>query len=470
MIHNSASGRVRSHLETLIAAGSVGDRLPSVRQLMAELGASPTTIRSAVSDLVRSGVVEAISGSGTFIAAVPRARPMVVADHAWQSVTLSPELEDHSMLEPIRALAGPGVIDLSSGYPEVDLQPVSLIAAAVRDAARRPGSFGRVSSEGIDPLRSWFAEKIDPQLRHRVLIMPGGQAALSLIFRAVCMPGDTVLMESPTYAGALVAVRSAGLVPVPVPMDSGGLCVDQLEPIIQQSGARVLFVQPRYQNPSGVTMERDRREALLGLAQKYRLMIVEDDWISDLAKVGESAGPLASLDDHGHVIHLRSLTKSVAPGIRVAALASAGSIAARLHQVRSAEDYFVSPLLQETALGVVTSPRWPGHLRRLRVALVERRSCLRNALEGIPGLHVESGLGESVSPLHVWCRVDGVGLGQDLREVALREGVSIVDGRRWYPGTSEGVMIRLSTAASDLQQIETGVARLATALQSLSLD
>ena len=454
----------------------MGDRLPSVRQLMAELGVSPATVRAAVSDLVRSGKVETISGSGTYICAF-REEPLVSADTSWQTLALGvngQEHRDERVLEPLRGLTATGVIDLASGYPDESLQPRALIASAAREALRRPGIFGRVASEGSRPLRHWFEEQIDPTRQHRVLIMPGGQAALSLVFRALCLPGDAVLVESPTYAGALVAIRAAGMVAVPLPTDTEGLRVDHLDSVIDSSGCRVLYIQPRFHNPTGFSLSVSRRSQLIEIAERRGLIIIEDDWLADLAGAGKNSAPLASIDPHGHVVHIRSLTKSIAPGIRVAAIGSVGALAARLYEVRSAEDFFVSPLLQETALWVVTSPRWPGHLRKLSRTLHQRKRFLWEQVRRLGGVHLLEGDGMSlaspanpVSPLHLWLSIDGLGPDDDLRTSALRYGVSVVSGVDWIPGPSRGVYLRLSNAAVSKDQLVQGVERLGWALAEL---
>ncbi len=442
---------------------------------MSELGVGPATIRQAVSELVRLDKIETIPGSGTFIAPKSTQRVATPADTAWQTLALGSDVSERSVLDPLVGLVPVGVIDLASGYPDSTLQPTALIAASVREAARRPGTFGRSASEGLGPLREWFEEQIDPERRHRVLIMPGGQAALSLIFRALCLPGDVILMESPTYAGALVSARAAGLTPVPVAVDGEGIDMDQLEETIGQSGARVIYVQPRFQNPTGATLSVKRRQRLVELADKHHLIIIEDDWLADLAEPGWSAGLLSSIDPDGHVVHLRSLTKSIAPGIRVAAIGAVGAIANRLHQVRASEDFFVSPLLQETALGVVTSTRWPGHLRKLRSALLDRRRFLQAHVQKVPGLSLVQANEEATpSPLHLWIDVSGrdgrtTVSDQVVREAALRHGVSVVAGAAWYPGTSDSPRIRLSNAAVGHDALELGVERLAAALQELAI-
>jgi len=429
---------------------------------MGELGVSPATVRQAVSELVRSGKVETIPGSGTFVARPPDRR-REANDLSWQTLALGAAQTDVDLLAPIQSVPTADTIDLASGYPDESLQPVGLLARAMRSAARRPGTFGRAPSEGLAPLRDWFAAQLSPQREHNILVVPGGQAALSLTFRALGMAGDVVLTESPTYVGAIAAARAAGLTTVPVPMDRHGVLVDQLEAAVEQTGARLLYLQPRFHNPTGACLSRDRRDPLMALAVRHHLVIVEDEWLCDLDDPKTAQPSLASRDPDGHVVHVRSLTKSVAPAMRVAGLAATGPIAQRLHQTRSAEDFFVSPIMQETALNVVTSPGWSGHLRQLRLALAERQASLLASVSEIPDWGPDPRRG----PLHAWLETPQ-GINADaLRDAALRHGVAIVSGTSWHPADSAGSHIRLSIAASPPSQIVEGITRLGQAIETM---
>lgn len=430
---------------------------------MAQLGVSPTTVRQAVSDLVRAGRIDAISGSGTFIRAPLVATAPPPADTSWQALALGSDNVGLDLLEPLRAPPPAGVIDLASGYPDASLQPTTLLRRAVRDAVRRPGTFGRAPSEGIAPLRAWFTDQIDPSSDRSALITGGGQAALSLTFRALGLPGDTILMESPTYVGALMAARGAGLIPAPVSVDTGGLRVDHLEAAVRATGATLLYVQPRFHNPTGAVLADNRRSELLAIADRHRLIIVEDDWIADLDDHAARLKPLAAADADGHVVHIRSLTKSVAPSIRIACVAASGHIAARIRRMRATEDFFVSPLLQEIALGVVTAPQWPTHLARLRQRLAQRRTDLTNRLPAPLALPD----GSAGGPLHVWARLPDTVRDTELRDVALRHGVLIVPGSQWHPADPGAAHIRLSCAAVGNDLLALGVARLGEALAEL---
>lgn len=436
---------------------------------MAGLGVSPTTVRLAVAELVREGRVETVSGSGTFIAHRPDTRASLASrgDRSWQTVALGPHHTDvdllSEVLDPLRSHSGIDTIDLAGGYPDVSLQPTSLVARSMAATGRRPGTFDRAPVEGIGPLRDWFGERVGPGRDRDVLITPGGQAALLLVFRSLGLPGDTVLMESPTYVGAIAAARAAGLTPVPVPVDRAGLLPDELAEAARRTGATLAYLQPRFHNPTGITLAGERRAGVMALADARGLVLVEDDWLIDLDDPVTARPPLAADDPDGHVIHVHSLTKSVAPGLRIAGVSAVGAVARRLRSGRAVEDFFVSPILQEIALEVVTSPSWPRHLRRLGSLLAHRQAVLRAALSRAGGWSGE----QTGGPLHLWLEPPPGVDPDELRSAALRHGVLIVSGTQWHAGDPPAPRVRISNAAGPPAAIDEGVRRLAAAVDGI---
>jgi DNA-binding transcriptional MocR family regulator len=190
--------------------------------------------------------------------------------------------------------------------------------------------------------------------------------------------------------------------------------------------------------------------------------LVEDDWARDLA-IGDAPPPLAAADRDGHVVYLRSLTKSAAPGLRIAAVGARGAAGARLRAVRLVDDLFVSGPLQEAALDLVTSPAWRRHLRRLRAALRERRDALAGAVErNVPDLRVT---GLPAGGLHLWAA-----LPDDVDDVAAAaaaaaRGVVVYPGRPWFPADPPGPFLRLTFAAAPPEALDEGARRLAVALR-----
>jgi DNA-binding transcriptional MocR family regulator len=462
MTNDNAQGRVIQDLRAAAGSATPGERLPSVRELMARHRASPVTVQRAIAALAAEGLVEPRPGRGTFAAARPAAGR--APDLSWQAVALGARPVDEAPLQELMAVPRAGAIPLSSGYLQSELQPLGAVGAALARAARRPGAWERGPIEGREELRAWFARQAGGALRaHDMVVCPGGQAALSTALRALTVPGDSVLVESPTYLGAIIAARAAGLRVVPVPSDAEGVRPDHLAAALRRTGARLVFSQPLYANPNGASLHPDRRAPVLDALAGSGAFLIEDDWSRDLAIDADPPPPLAADDGEGHVVYLRSLTKSSAPGLRVAAIGARGAAGARLRAARIVDDFFVSGPLQEAALEIVSSPAWRRHRRRVRGELGARRDALAAALaRHLPELALTS---LPAGGLHLWVALpegtDDVALAQ----AAANEGVVVFPGHPWFPAEPPGPFLRLTYAAAPPEMLDEGARRLARALR-----
>lgn len=412
-----------------------------------------------MAQLVGEGLIETRPGRGTFVA--PRSAPGATDnDLGWQSMALGPGRISSDALGELIAPSPPGAIPLSTGYLPEDLQALPQLVAAMSRAVRRPGVWDRMPIEGHEPLRGWFARQIGSGAQaHDIIICPGSQASIATMFRALAPPGSAILVESPTYIGAMTAARAAGLRLIPVPTDAHGVRPELLAEAFARSGARVFYCQPTYANPCGAVLTTERRHAILEQVAAHGSFLVEDDWARDLALDGAAPPPLVGDDANGHVIYLRSLTKPAAPGLRVGAIYARGAAFARLKAMRTIDDFFVAGPLQETALQLVTAPAWPRHLRALRAALRGRRDTLVAAVRkhfGIESLAILPSGG-----LHLWLRLpDGVS-DVAIAAQAARANVVVSAGRHWFPAEAPGSFLRLTFAGAPPELLERGTAILA---------
>jgi DNA-binding transcriptional MocR family regulator len=397
-------------------------------------------------------------GSGTFTARRRAARPP--ADLSWQTLALGsraglgPDLE--RLVDPLP----PDAIGLASGFPDERLQPLGLLAAAASRAVRRPQAWSRLPAQGLPELRSFLAAEAGEGLTAvNVLIASGGQSSLSAVFRHLCAPGDPLIVESPTYVGALAAARAAGLVLVPVPGDAGGVLPDALADAFTRTGARLAYIQTRYANPAGSVLAADRREPVLAAAARAGAFLLEDDWMRDFDLGAPSPPPLVSQDDDGHVIYLRSVSKPIAAGLRVSGLAARGPVLARLRRGRISDDLFVAPILQHIALDVLTAPGWPRHLGTVRRLLRDRRDGLVAAVHQLlPSCALD------VIPsggMHLWLRLPDRVSDADVAEVAAARGLAVTAGRASFPSEPPGSYLRLSYAGEDAPALRRAVQILA---------
>jgi DNA-binding transcriptional MocR family regulator len=444
----TADERLATDLRRRCLGLGPGARLPSLRELSVSYRASPVTVHRAISRLAREGVVVARPGDGTYVAVRPRESSVI--DSSWQLSVLgsAPEPLAGAMFEP------PSGLLLGTGYPDVSLQPLALLVKAARRAAAKERAWDRVAPEGNPELRAWFARDVGGATAADVLIVSGGQAALSTTFRTLVPFGGPIIVESPTYFGALGIARSLGLRPVPVAIDDQGIRSDLLEAALASSKARTIYLQPAFSNPAGVTLSVTRRAEVLSIAQRAGAFVIEDDYARDLAF---SAAPPAPLFRSGsdHVVYVRSLTKSTAPGLRIAGIIARGPVRRRLRLLRAVEDWFLAGLLQDTALELVSAPGWSRHVDELRQTLRNRQHVAVAALrEHFP----EARLGRVPNGgFSLWLELPAGLDDQDFARQAAAQGVQISPGGPWFAGEAPAAFIRLSTAAANSNDLAQGI-------------
>jgi DNA-binding transcriptional MocR family regulator len=460
-----SSARIVAALRAWIAQAPPGARVPSNRALTAEYGASPVTVQKAMRALGALGLVESRPGVGTFVRAVRTARAL---DYGWQTGALgTPRARIPTLSTPMRS--APDAIGLHAGYPDRGLLPERLVRAALTRAARSDAAVVRSPAAGLPALRAWFATElaeatpvgVTPPAPRDVVVVPGSQSGLSSIFRALVGFGRPVLMESPSYWGAIVGAAQAGAHVVPVPSGPDGPDPDELARAFEETGARVFYAQPNYANPTGAQWCPGLGEQVLDIVRAHGAFLVEDDWAHDFG-IDTSARPLAAHDDAGHVVYLRSLTKSVSPSIRVAGVIARGPARDRILADRGAESMYVSDLLQAAALDVVTQRGWLTHLRNLGQQLRARRDLLIDSLaEHVPDAHLDH---VPRGGLNLWARLpDGTDLDRLARDCEA-DGVMIAPGTEWFPAEPSGPFIRLNYSGPDPERFPDGARVIGRAL------
>lgn len=463
---DDSSRRITKHLRALAAAADPGAKLPSTRALAEQFGAGPVTVQRALAQLVAEGVVETRSGIGTFVRRRVTARLPGVA---WQTAALGPERAGPSPIGSTMRQIPHDTIAMHSGYPEVDLLPLREVRSAFARVSRRAEAFQRPPTAGLPDLRRWFVSELDADgwRDTDAVIASGGQAALAATFRALAAPGEAIVMESPTYWGAIAAARQAGLVIVPVPRTDGAPAAADLDSAFASSGARLCYVQPSFANPTGDVWNRTQRDDVLAVIREHRAFLVEDDWAHDFA-MESSPRALVCDDPDGHVVYIRSLTKSLSLTVRVAALLARGPARSRIENALTVSDLYVAPVLQAVALDVVARPGWRTHVQRLRRILQERRDALLQALaEHAPMLDVPC---PPRGGLNLWVALpaegsDGSPTDPELVAArALAGGLSISPGPEWFPTEPTGPFVRLNFAAAAPDRYREAVQILARAL------
>jgi DNA-binding transcriptional MocR family regulator len=467
MNQDTSIGKLKGWLRGEIAALAPGQRLPSTRWIAQTRHLSPLTVSRALADLRREGLLVSRPGSGTFVAQTPRRRAEPT-DYSWQTVALAGRSID---TEGLSTLAHPphaeGVVPLATGYLHPSLMPLTALQAATARVARLPDVWERPPSAGLHSLRSWFAQSVGHGVdAHDVLITSGGQSALTASFRALLPPGAPLLVESPTYPGALAAARAAGIRPVPVPTDRDGVIPDLLAEAFARTGSQAFFCQPTYHNPTGAVLADDRRRALLAVAQDAGAFVIEDDCARWLSHTEESPPPLLDLDTQGRVVHITSLTKASSPSLRIGAIIARGPVAQRLQAIRVVDDMFIPRFTQEIALELVSRPAWDRHLRQLHHSLNHRAGLLTRAIDRhLPAVEFTPPTGG----MHTWLRLPPHLNDVEVALAARHNGVIVMAGRPFFPAEAPSPHLRLTfSAAATETELDDGVRILAAAVPELA--
>ncbi|MGA5816848.1 PLP-dependent aminotransferase family protein [Kitasatospora sp. NPDC094028] len=447
MYDGSSTEALVAILRNEIARLAPADRLPSSRDLIARHGVGPVTVSRAIALLAAEGAVVTRPGSGTYVAARRPPAAGAEPDTSWQAVALAGR---QPLPEPSAEQSGTpavGTIALSGGYLHESLQPTRLLGGALARAARRPDAWHRAPAAGLSTLRTIFARQVGGDVSPEdVLVTGGGQGALSMLFRAIAAPGNPVLVESPTYPGALAAARSAGLRPVPVPIDDQGLRPDLLADAFAMTGARLLYCQPTFHNPTGTVLSPERRRQIVDVARAAGAFVIEDDFARHLGHGRPVPRPLIADDRDGTVIHLTSLTKPASPSLRIGAVIARGLVMQRLLGMRRVDDFFIARPLQEAAVELLSTPAWDRHLRNLATALRHRCTVLADALvRELPDwtiTHVPQG------GLHLWLRLPPGLTEAAVTDTAPAHRVTVNLGHQYFPAEPPAAHLRLGFAGT----------------------
>ena len=444
-----------------------GARFPSTREIAAEHRVSPVTVSRALATLSAEGALCTRPGAGTFVAdrVVPAAMSRV--NTMWQTVALGDRAIDSSALQTYLDANPRGALSLAGGYLHHSLMPIRALSSAAHRASRRTETWEGSDPRGLQGLREWFASHHGVGFGAAdVIVCNGGQSALSATFRALVPPAATLIVEAPTYPGALAIARAAGIRVFPVPMDAEGIAPDLLGEALEATSSRAIYLQPTHHNPTGIIMSSDRRREVLAVAARAGAFVVEDDWARWLGYEGTNPPTLISMDGEGRVIYISSLTKPAAPGLRVGALVARGPVADRLRAIRIVDDLLVSRLSQETALELVGSPGWSRHIVDVGRELRERRAVVIEALaEHAPDVAVPR---QPWGGFHIWATLPEAADEGVVVEAARHHGVLVGPGRSFFATEPPASHLRLSFGgAANHDELRESVRRLGSALRSI---
>lgn len=370
----------------------------------------------------------------------------------------------------LQAAADPKIISFAGGLPAPELFPVKEMKAAVDKVFEEHGQeamqYG--AAKGVIALREVIQqhvkekEDVDSELDN-VLVTTGSEQALDLVGKAFVDPGDTVLVEQPTYLCALDVFRSYGANFASVEMDEDGMKMDALEEALKANpNTKLIYTVPNFQNPTGRTMTEERRKQLAELAEKYDVYVLEDNPYGEIRFAGQHVPAVKSFDKSGHVFYMSTFSKTLAPGFRLGWLVADKAVVNKLTVLKQSADLHTDNLAQFAVAQFFADNDVDAHVKEISALYGKRKDLMLEGIkkyfpEGVKYTDPEGGM-------FLWVEVPGVDDTVELFKECLEHDVAFVPGDPFFAGEVQPGAFRLNYSNMKEDQIEVGLKRLGAAL------
>jgi len=381
----------------------------------------------------------------------------IFSERAWK-------MKSSAIREMLKISSKPGVINFAGGLPAPELFPIEQIKEICTKVLEEKGdkALQYSLSMGHPPLRKFLAERLSKKgielTEDNILITSGSQQGLDLVGKVFLDEGSFVIVEDPTYVGALQAFIAYHPHYVTVDMDRDGMMLDQVEEAIKKSKPRFIYVVPNFQNPSGITMSFERRKLLVKLAREYYVPIIDDNPYGELRYKGEDLPSLKSLGGD-LVIQLGTFSKIISPGIRIGWIAASTEVMGVFEKMKQGSDLHTNTFAQYVIYEYLKEGNLDKHIEKIKESYASRMEAMLKALEEyfpeeITWTKPEGGL-------FLWVELpDGVSA-TELFDKAVQEKVAYVSGKFFFAREDKDNTLRLCFCTMSEDMIHEGIKRLA---------
>ncbi|MCI0337787.1 MAG: PLP-dependent aminotransferase family protein [Acidobacteria bacterium] len=476
--HIPLYAQIATQVREMISRGALkmGDRLPANRELAKSLGVNRSTVTTAYDELMADGLISSRVGSGTYVSAVPasgsrsaerelrRPSPM-----PWGAL-LADQKRDKWLSGMTEAIVRKDTVSLAYALPAAELFPVDDFRRSVDRVLRREarGLLQLGTSDGYAPLQQYLASymahlgvAVEPG---EILITNGCQQSLDLIRQILVRPGEEVVLENPTYPGAISVFCGQQSKYISVPVGDRGLDLDLLEDLLAQRRPKLIYVVPSFHNPTGITMDLASRQRLIELAAMYRVPIIEDDIYGELRYDGVSLPSLKSLDEYGLVIYINSFSKIGFPGLRIGWIIAPRIVIDYLDAVKQRTDLHASLLSQAAISEFVRHGLLAKHIKRCRKAYSERRDAMLAALARY--FPDEAVWNRPEGGMAIWVRLPQSLNASQVLIQSMEQRVAFSPGEYFYSCSPQPNTLRLAFTMAEPSSIEEAIKRLGAVIKA----
>lgn len=434
------------------------EKLPPIRTYAATLGVNNVTIVNAYKLLEQHNFIYKKVGSGTYV----RGQGDLV------EAPTAAEWLNNDIPGQVEVASG---INMASTTPSDQLFPVEAFKLAINEVLDRDkgAAFGYQDARGFLPLRESLCQVLRDQYAiethvDALQILSGAQQGLDVISKALVQYGDAVIVEAPTYTGAIATFRSRGAKLLELPLEEDGPSILKLKELIYQHRPKLLYLMPNYQNPTGVVYSPAKRLEILELAQRHHFYIVEDDYCSELAYDGPVLQPLKSQDQGDRVIYIKSFSKALMPGLRLGVMLTPEAIQRQVTMAKQSTDITTSGLTQRAFDSFIRSGGLEDQRDKMYQVFSGRYLAAKVAIEryltGLCTWKTRDG------GLHFWLSIEGGMSGQSLYESLKQRGVLIAAGDAFFASRTDTAYFRLTIASVETEDLVYGIRVIGDILRS----
>lgn len=469
--------QIASQVRTMISSGVLrsGDRLPANRELARTLDVNRNTVTTAYADLEADGLIASHVGRGTFITDIVPSKSVAAAQERTQpspmmwSTLLGGTQRDTWLNGLLLSQHRKDTISFAHGLPSAELFPLEDFRRSVDRVLRREGRalLQLGLSSGYSPLQEYIASQMAlagiKTRAEEILITNGCQQSLDLIRRVLVEPGDEVVIENPTYPGAISVFCNYNARYITVPVSENGINLDVLEDVLSQRRPKLIYTIPTFHNPTGVRMDLAARRRLIEIAAKYRVPIVEDDIYGELHYDVPVYPSLKALDEPGVVISINSFSKVGFPGLRVGWIAAPRIVTEHLNIVKQNCDLHASLLTQAALHEFSRHGLLARHIRRVKKAYSHRRDAMIEALE--KHFPEEATWMKPGGGMAIWVKLPRTLNTSEILVHAAEKGVIFSPADHFYANSPEKNLMRLCFTIANPAAIEEGIKRLGAVIK-----
>lgn len=462
IIHNIRAGRLRRGLQ-----------LPGSRDLADMLQVHRNTLLVAYEELQAQGWIETIPRKGTFVTRnLPDIQPEEIEQGQtvghYPGQTLFPINEKSIASFPASHVPDADILVIDDGFPDIRLAPMELYTRELRSLSRRH-TFSKYykygDSRGTAYLRETLSSFLNdtrglPVSPDNIMITNGAQMGIYLASRLLIKPYDDIIIGEPGFFGATLALQQTGATINRVPVDDYGIDVNAVEALCKEKEIRLLYVIPHHHHPTTVTLIPERRVRLLELAAHYKFAIIEDDYDYNFHYASNPVLPMASLDHHGNVIYIGTLSKTLIPSVRMGFIVAPVNFIQAASNIRRTIDWQGDSMKEVAIAELYRNGTMERHVKKIVALYRKRRDYFCELLKGR--------LGELVSfktpdgGMSVWARFHDADLSQ-VEKKALTMGLKINNGRMYNTGTEYNTT-RLGFASLNTEEQEKAIDILSKAI------